>query len=67
MNNFTLLILKVYVSFSVVILGWNLSSCLTLDSSDAAKRNNYGKHVEGKKCPTAPNLLKCSLDKSKLN
>ena len=58
---------KVYVSFSVVILGWNLSSCLTLDSSDSTQRNNFRKYVKGKKFPTAPNSLKCSLDKSKLN
>ena len=35
----------VQVSFSNDILGWNLSSCLTLDSTH---RNNFRKDVKGK-------------------
>ena len=55
--------LDVWVSFPSVILGWNLSSCLTLDST---QRNSFRKYVKGKKFPTGPNSLKCSNDTSKL-
>ena len=55
--------LFVWVSFPYVILGWKLSSCLTLDST---QRNSFRKYVKGKKFPTESNSLKCSNDTSKL-